>query len=74
MTLPAAPTPPAKSPGMLRICTRVLTTSSGVVRAATAPPAVTPLKKLTPSTSRGVNEEEDDNGDEEEEEEEEEEE
>ena len=41
------PTPPAKSPGMFRICTRVLTTSSGVVAAATAPPATTPEKKFT---------------------------
>eukprot|EP00230_Micromonas_polaris_P003093 CAMPEP_0119212346 /NCGR_PEP_ID=MMETSP1327-20130426/3961_1 /TAXON_ID=38833 /ORGANISM="Micromonas pusilla, Strain RCC2306" /LENGTH=112 /DNA_ID=CAMNT_0007209615 /DNA_START=305 /DNA_END=643 /DNA_ORIENTATION=+ len=42
--------PPAKSPRIgdwtSRICTRVFTTSNGVVAPATSPPATTPLTKL----------------------------
>eukprot|EP00982_Pelagococcus_subviridis_P001125 9047-Pelagococcus_subviridis.AAC.4 len=57
---PAPPPPPPRTPpakscvGTSLICTRVFTTSSGVVSAATAPPAIAPLKKLIPSVSRRV--------------------
>ena len=46
--------PPAKSSklGASLICTRVFTTSSGVVSAATAPPATAPEKKCTHNVSR----------------------
>ena len=45
----------AKSTGAIsRICTRVFTTSRGVVSAATAAPAAHPLTKLIPANSRVV--------------------
>mmetsp|Transcript_4360 Transcript_4360/g.16377 ORF Transcript_4360/g.16377 Transcript_4360/m.16377 type:complete len:240 (-) Transcript_4360:353-1072(-) len=48
---PSTGIPPAKSFGASRICTRVLTTSSGVVSAAVNAPAHTPDVKLTRSMS-----------------------